>query len=300
MALAARDRAFCRNLTATTLRRLGQIDAMIEHCLERPLPARAARARDILRLGVAQLVFLSVPSHAAVDEAVRLAKGVTAGKHMALVNALLRRLSREGAALSTAQDAARLNTPDWLWQIWAQTYGDETCRKIAAAHLGEPPLDITVKRDPARWAARLGGIVLPTGSVRRALAGSITDLPGYSDGAWWVQDAAAALPVALLGTVAGLRVLDLCAAPGGKTAQLAAHGARVTAVDRSEGRMRRVAANPEPPWSRRRPRGRRCHEMASAGTGSTQYCSMLHAPEPGRSGDIPTSLTSSGRTMSNG
>ncbi|MFQ5985468.1 MAG: RsmB/NOP family class I SAM-dependent RNA methyltransferase [Alphaproteobacteria bacterium] len=242
-ALEARDRAFARAITTTALRRLGQIDALIDHGLEHPLPARAQPVRHILRLGVCQLLFLGTPAHAAVDTTVALAEEAGWGPYKKLVNAVLRRLDREGPRLRDGQDAARLNTPGWLWESWCRTYGAGRTRAIAAAHLAEPPLDISVKEDPVTWAARLDAAVLPTGSLRRGKTGAVAALPGYKDGAWWVQDAAAALPVRLLGPVAGKDVLDLCAAPGGKTAQLAAAGARVTAVDRSRTRLARLADN---------------------------------------------------------
>ena len=241
--LAGRDRALARNLVATTLRRLGQIDALIAHCLERPLPHSAAAANDLLRLGVCQLVFLETPPHAAVDTTVGLAQKRGQGPHKGLINAVLRRLADEGTGLAAAQDAPRLNTPSWLWESWNATYGAATCRRIAAAHLVEAPLDVTVKADAAIWGERLGGVVLATGGVRRPAGGRVETLPGYAEGTWWVQDAAAALPVKLLGDVEGRRVVDLCAAPGGKTAQLAAAGAEVTAVDRSPARVGRLREN---------------------------------------------------------
>jgi 16S rRNA (cytosine967-C5)-methyltransferase len=151
-ALAARDRAFARLLVATVLRRLGQIDALIAHCLNTPLPPRAAVVHDMLRLGVAQLLFLRTPAHAAVATTVDLAEARGFLSHKGLLNAVLRRLSTEGAALVELQDAPRLNTPDWLWQVWSRTYGEEGCRAIAAAHLKEAPLDLTVRGDPEGWA----------------------------------------------------------------------------------------------------------------------------------------------------
>ena len=243
--LDARDRAFARLLMATTLRRLGQIDALMAHCLETPLGAKAGRIRGILRLGICQLVFLGTAPHAAVDGAVSLV-----GRNRpfrGLVNAVLRRIARDGASggqsLAAGHDAARLNTPDWLWRAWTEAYGEAVARAIAEAHLATPPLDLTAKAEPAAWAARLDAQVLPGGSLRRPLGGAIEDLDGYRDGAWWVQDAAAALPARLLGDVAGETVIELCAAPGGKTAQLAAAGARVMAVDRDKGRLARLADN---------------------------------------------------------
>lgn len=240
--LAPRDRAFARALAATVLRRLGQIDAVVAACLQKPLTPKARAVGNVLRLGVAQLLFLGTPAHAAVAETVSLTQGRLA-PYTSLVNAVLRRVAREGSALLQGQDEARLNTPPWLWQSWEAAYGAEAARDIARAHLHEAALDLTVKGDAATWAATLGAELLPTGSLRYRGDATITELPGYADGAWWVQDAAAALPAKLLGAVRGRRVIDLCAAPGGKTAQLAAAGARVTAVDRSTGRMARLGGN---------------------------------------------------------
>jgi 16S rRNA (cytosine967-C5)-methyltransferase len=147
------------------------------------------------------------------------------------------------AAILGEQDASKLNTPAWLWQRWIRHYGEENVSRIAAAHLEEPLLDLSVKANAAAWAERLSGSLLPWGTVRLSAKGRIEDIEGYDEGAWWVQDAAAALPALLLGDVKGLRVADLCAAPGGKTAQLAAHGAHVTAVDISAPRLRRLQEN---------------------------------------------------------
>ncbi len=241
--LPARDRAFARLLVAMVLRRLGQIDALIAHCLNTPLPPRAAVVHDTLRLGIAQLLFLRTPPHAAVATSVDLAEARGFISHKGLVNAVLRRLSQEGAALVADQDAARLNTPAWLWRGWSEAYGEATTRAIALAHLKEAPLDLTVRGDVEHWRQALDATLLPTGTLRRSAGGAIMSLPGYAEGAWWVQDAAAAMPVLLFGDVEGLPVLDLCAAPGGKTAQLAAAGARVTAIDRSPRRLERLNAN---------------------------------------------------------
>ena len=242
-ALEARDRGFAHLMVATTLRRLGQIDALIAHCLGRPLPGAAHASRNLLRLGVAQLLFLGVAAHAAVDETVALARRVDGGGYKGLINAVLRRLAAEGEPLVKAQDAARLDTPDWLWRSWRAAYGEAACRAIAEMHLTEPPLDLTVKGDTEPWVARLGAERLQTGSLRCRSAGEVRALPGFEEGAWWVQDAAAALPARLLGEIAGRHVLDLCAAPGGKSAQLALAGAQVTAVDRSPGRLDRLTEN---------------------------------------------------------
>src|SRR5262249_14373429 len=153
------------------------------------------------------------------------------------------RIATEGKAALAGQDAAKLNTPAWAWDGWERIYGEATTRTLAEAHASEPPLDISVKGDAQKWASLLDAQLLPTGSLRRAPGGRIEDLAGYADGAWWVQDAAAALPVRLLGAVKGRTVIDLCAAPGGKTAQLAASGAKVVAVDHAFDRMKRVMTN---------------------------------------------------------
>jgi 16S rRNA (cytosine967-C5)-methyltransferase len=245
-ALAARDRGLVRRLLATLLRRLGQVDKLIETCLNRPLKRGHGDVRNLLRLGAVQLAFLDTPAHAAVSTTLNLATTPRLAGFKGLINALLRRIAREGAELIAKQDAARLNTPPWLWQSWAGAYGAAAARAIAEAHLSEPPLDLTLKEPAAieLWAARLEATPLPSGSLRLSPGrGEIAKLPGFEDGAWWVQDAAATLPVRLLGAVAGRRVVDLCAAPGGKTAALAASGALVTAVEVSPARLARLEAN---------------------------------------------------------
>jgi 16S rRNA (cytosine967-C5)-methyltransferase len=227
---------------STVLRRLGQIDAALDRFMRaRP---KAVRVHNLLRLGTAQLVFLDTPAHAAVAETVALATGPH-GYAKGLVNAVLRRLAREGTDGLACQDAARLNTPDWLWESWRSAYGEVVARALAEAHLAEPPLDLTVKADPQDWAARLSGERLYGNTVRRPAGGAIEDLPGYAEGAWWIQDAAAALPARLLGDLRGRSTIELCAAPGGKTAQLAAAGAAVTAVELSDRRADRLRRNLE-------------------------------------------------------
>jgi 16S rRNA (cytosine967-C5)-methyltransferase len=242
--LPPRDRALARAIVGTSLRRRGQLDHVLASFLERGMPANSGLLYPILLSGAAQLIFLKTPPHAAIDLAVRLAQwDPRARRYDKLVNAVLRRVARDGTRMAEGLDAARLNTRDWLWTRWVNSWGAARAERIGAAHLVEPPLDLTVKSDAEDWAARLGGRVLPTGSVRLLPKGRIEELDGFSAGAWWVQDAAAALPARLLGDVAGKRVADLCAAPGGKTAQLALAGASVVAVDASEPRLKRLAAN---------------------------------------------------------
>lgn len=194
-------------------------------------------------MGLAQLLFLRTPPHAAVATTVDLAEARGFLSYKGLVNAVLRRLSQEGSALLAVQDEGRLNVPVWLWRNWSEAYGEDIAHAIAIAHLHEAPLDISVRGDPELWRERLEAELLPTGTLRRQGGGAIANLPGYHEAAWWVQDAAAALPAKLLGDVAGEIVLDLCAAPGGKTAQLAAAGAKVIALDRSPRRVERLNTN---------------------------------------------------------
>jgi 16S rRNA (cytosine967-C5)-methyltransferase len=243
-AIATRDRALTRALAATALRRLGTLREILKAYLERGLPPGAPRVESILLIGAAQILWLDVPDHAAVDLSVRLAQADRNAKHFAkMVNAVLRRVAREKAELLQKFPPGSRDTPGWLMRRWSAAYGEERAGAIAAANAREAALDLTVKRDPEHWARVLEGRVLPTGSVRVIAHGPVSALPGYADGEWWVQDAAAALPARLLGDVRGRRVLDLCAAPGGKTAQLAHAGARVTAIDRSPARVARMREN---------------------------------------------------------
>ena len=236
--LEPRDRAFARLLTSTTLRRLGEINQALDLFVTERLPPKARAVSDALRLGACQLLFLGTPAHAAVGETVELVGrlGALAG-YKGLVNAVLRRLDRE----RPVTDPWR-NLPAWLAGSWVDAYGEPKARAIAASHLNEAPLDLSVKSDPELWAQRLGGEILATGSLRLPRgAGPVESLPGYEEGAWWVQDAAASLPARLLGRPR--HAIDLCAAPGGKTAELLARGSQVTAVDRSAPRLARLGDN---------------------------------------------------------
>jgi 16S rRNA (cytosine967-C5)-methyltransferase len=242
--LADRDRALMRRLVATILRRLGTLGHVLSRLLDRGIPTDAPRAQSALLIGAAQILWMDVPDHAAVDLSVRLVQSDRrAAKYAGLVNAVLRRCAREGQPLIDEVKSQTLDVPPWLLARWIAHYGETTARQIALALAHEPSLDITVKSDAAQWATRLHGETLPTGTVRTLLQGSVTMLPGFAEGEWWVQDAAAALPVRLFGDVTGKAIVDLCAAPGGKTAQLVQAGARVTAVDRSPTRMARLRDN---------------------------------------------------------
>jgi len=227
-----RDRAAAHRLAATALRRAGTLDAVLEPHLKRAPPDAV---RWILWLGAAGLLFLETPPHAAVGTAVDLARAQNLAPFAGLVNAVLRRVAEAGGAALETIDSPRLDTPDWLWASWGVH-----ARAIATAHQQEAPLDITMKPGVVPPP---GGDTLPNGSVRFPAGTRVTDLPGFEAGDFWVQDAAAALPARLLNVRPGERVADLCAAPGGKTAQLASAGARVLAVEQSAARLPRLREN---------------------------------------------------------
>lgn len=244
------NRGFARAMATMVLRRRGTLDYLISPYLDRPLPAKAVRVMDILRVSAAQSLFLGTPHHASVSLATDLCKErkETAG-YSKLVNAVARKLANTSKEKLDGLPT-RLDTPAWLWRSWERAYGPAIARQIATAHLAPAQLDITV-RDPSqsdKWADALGvkanRFNEQTASLRVIEAPpSITGLAGFSEGAWWVQDYSASLPVQLLGDLTGKTVIDLCAAPGGKTLQLAAAGAKVIAIDRAEGRMERVQQN---------------------------------------------------------
>lgn len=242
--LPERDRAFVRLLVLLTLRRMGQIDAALaQHITMKNTPPAVV---DILRLTAAQLWWLKTPAHAAVDSAVNLAEKRGQVKLKGLVNAVSRKLSAQPVP---ADNPAQI-LPQWLLQSWTQAYGADTVANMVRAQMMEPALDITVKSDAAEWAEKLQATVLPTGSLRRE-AGRVDAMAGYDEGAWWVQDAAAVLPtkllIAMLGAtgqdVRGKTIVDIGAAPGGKTAQLAAAGAKVIAVERNPDRAKLLREN---------------------------------------------------------
>ena len=227
-----RDRAAAHRLAATVLRRLGTLDAVLEPYLRKQPPEPV---RHILRIGTAGLLLLDTPEHAAVATAVELARSRGLAPFAGLVNAVLRRIATTGTVALTELDAARLDTPPWMWSSWGNN-----ARAIAVAHMHPAPLDLTLRPDADPPP---GAEILPTGSVRFPPGTAPESLEGFVHGAMWVQDAAAALPATLLAAQPGERVADLCAAPGGKTGQLAASGATVTAVERDASRMRRMEDN---------------------------------------------------------
>ena len=238
--LEPRDRAFARLIAATVFRRMGQIDAALKPYLkQKPGPFPHA----ILRCGAAQILFLKTAPHAAVGESVALLKRSSKTRaYSGMVNAVLRRVVDDGMK-HAVKVPPRANLPGWVRGTWESAYGRADMGRMAMQLTKEPPLDITVKSDAAGWAERLGGQVLAPHSVRLPSAGHVPSLEGFDAGEWWVQDLAASLPVVSLGDISGLTVLDMCAAPGGKTLQLASSGAIVTAIDRSEERLERVTEN---------------------------------------------------------
>ena len=225
-----RDRAASHRLAACVLRRAGSLDHVLAPFLRRDPPAPV---RQVLRIGAAQLLLLDTPAHAAVATAVALARSRGLAPFTGLVNAVLRRVAEAGAAALAAADGPRLDTPDWLWASWG-----EDARAIATAHATEAPIDLTLAGETPP-----GGMALPTGSIRFPAGTRVAELAGYATGAFWVQDAAAALPARLLAAQPGERVADLCAAPGGKAAQLAQAGAALIAIERDAKRLHRLEEN---------------------------------------------------------
>jgi 16S rRNA (cytosine967-C5)-methyltransferase len=243
-ALSDADRALTRAILTSALRHLPRIETAINSLIETPLPEGARALHHVLVVAATQILHLDVPAHAAVDLAVEQANRDPRNRRFAkLVNAVLRRMVREKEII-LAQTAAVSPVPAWFFDRLVRAYGEEQARLIAEAQLEPPALDLTVKAEPERWAEKLSGKVLPTGSVRLpAFEGSVTALAGFDDGEWWVQDAAASIPAKLFGELEGRTIADLCAAPGGKTAQLAAAGARVFAVEQSANRLARLKDN---------------------------------------------------------
>lgn len=231
MRLSPQDRAFARALAMVTLRRLGPIDRALDARLKREPPEPV---RDLLRLGLAQAFWLETPDFAAVDTTVALTPKPLRG----LVNAVLRGQLRDGIPRSEAEDLA----PPWLFARWRAGWGEDSAQAIARMIAEEPATDLSTRAAPSpELAAALEAEILPGDGLRTRRRGDLVTWPGFAEGDWWVQDAAAAIPARLLAPGPGLDVLDVCAAPGGKTFQLAAAGARVTALDRSAGRLVRLS-----------------------------------------------------------
>lgn len=244
--LEGRDRAFARAMASTALRYLGPIDAALATLLSRPLPDNGEGAQNLLRIGAAQIAILGTPIHAAVGATVEAAKSWRQTFPFAgLINAVLRRLSRESVALIQNPDPD-LILPGWLMARWRGIYGAQNAQILAKESLQEAPLDLTLK-DPqsaAHWAQELGAVIRPSGSLRlTAHSGTVTELPGFAQGAYWVQDETASVPAKLLRVKTDARVLDVCGAPGGKSLQLAAQGCRLTVLDQARPKLDKVKEN---------------------------------------------------------
>ncbi|KQV72983.1 RsmB/NOP family class I SAM-dependent RNA methyltransferase [Rhizobium sp. Root1220] len=243
-ALNEGDRALTRAILNTTLRHLPRIEAAISLLLDSPLPEGARALQHVLSVAAAQILYLDVPDHAAVDLAVEQANHDPRSRRFAKVaNAVLRRLGREKEDI-LAQISVISPMPDWFIERLEKSYGKQVARAISESQLEPAAIDLSVKSDAEGWARKLNGYVLPTGGVRlAAFAGGIPSLDGFEEGAWWVQDAAASIPARLFGDLTDKRVADLCAAPGGKTAQLILAGGTVVAVEQSENRIKRLRSN---------------------------------------------------------
>lgn len=236
--LAPADRARAGRLAGDTLRGLERADRLLRRHLHRTPPLHV---HDILRLGTVELC-AGGDAHGVVNELVGLVGAHRRhGRLKGLVNAVLRKIAAEGPQRWSELRVPRL--PRWLREPLVAAWGAGAVAAMEKAHFAGAPLDITARGDPAGTARRLGGALLPTGSIRLGDAAQVSALPGYAAGDWWVQDAAAALPARILAPRPGERVLDMCAAPGGKTLQLAAAGARVTALDISGRRLQRLRDN---------------------------------------------------------
>lgn len=237
-----RDRRFVRLLATTCLRRRGQIEKVLAPMIPRRPFGAQEHANLIMLMGAVQLLILKTGPHAAVDSTVELMRQQGFDRLTGMANAVMRRLTREGEALFEKTSATD-NLPDWMAQSWTEAYGAEKTAAIAALAMEVPTLDISVASDPEGWAEKLEGTLINNSTIRREFDGDPSKLPGFASGKWWVQDAAAALPATLLGDIAGKDVIDLCAAPGGKTAQLIAAGAQVTALDAARKRVDKLRRN---------------------------------------------------------
>lgn len=248
--LSHRDRAFCRQLVLLTLRRRAALRYLLGGLMDKPLSDGAERIALILEVGLAQILFMDTKDHAAVDQSVRLVKKLRGpvSQLSGLVNAVLRRSVRtRNDLLAELVELPAVNLPQDVFVRWVQHYNSPLLERFSAALTSLPPLDIRFKdketrdqslvNDPSAQA--LGELGL------RLTGGDIETLPGFEDGKWWVQDASAAIPATLFSLPENSRVLDMCAAPGGKTMQLAARGYMVTALDRSGKRLKRLDANLE-------------------------------------------------------
>ncbi|MEG8098757.1 RsmB/NOP family class I SAM-dependent RNA methyltransferase [Candidatus Liberibacter brunswickensis] len=242
--LSHRDQILVRAIVIATLRFLPRIDAILDFVLLSSLSKKKKYLRQLLRISIAQILYLDVADYAVVDLAVEQTKLDKKNQYFSkLVNSILRRVSREKVYL--LQYVENISCiPQWFKERLENFYGKEKTFAIAKSYISPIYIDLRVKSDIETWAHKLNAVILPTGGIRlRELKGSVSSLPGFSEGIWWVQDASSSIPVQLFGELKGLSVLDLCAAPGGKTAQLIVSGARVTALDISKRRLEKLRYN---------------------------------------------------------
>lgn len=270
------DKHFCRLLVLTVLRRYRQINKIIDLFLEKPLPEKRLKVRLILCLGIAQILYLETAPYAAVDVSVRLSRLLNQHPFSGFINGVLRNISRHKETIQ--EPDVLINLPDWLKESWDKFFSEEQIRRFVQTFVTEAPLDITVKENPALWAEKLNGeILFPTGTIRCVAHGNITALEGYETGAWWVQEASASIPAQLFPNLKDLHVADLCAAPGGKTAQLAAQGAYVDAFDISPHRLKRLEENMKRLQLEDRVRARQADVSQLIGT-RLYDCVLIDAP----------------------
>jgi 16S rRNA (cytosine967-C5)-methyltransferase len=244
MALSPADRGLLRAIINSALRHLPRIDAALDYLLDSPLPQGAKSLHHIFVVAIAQMVYLDIPDHSAVDLAVeQAARDPRTKRFVKLVNAILRRLGREKDEVRAHMDSVPV-IPAWYFKRLVKDYDEATAQRISDAQLTPSGIDVTVKANAAHWAELLNGKLLPNGGIRlENFEGAVSDLPGYEAGEWWVQDFAAVLPVLLMGDLTDQVVIDACAAPGGKTAQLVNAGAKVIALEQSANRLKRLNQN---------------------------------------------------------
>ena len=244
LVLEARDRSLARAIAVTALRYRRPIDQVISWAADRKPPRKARFLIHSLHVAMAQVLFMDIEDRAAIDLAVSaIGNDDRTRRFKSFANAILRRVSREKQDLLAKTVATTPLLPQWMEKMLRSDHGKEKLARISAMVAHEPFVDISVKSDPKHWAEKLGGFVLPTGSVRLMNRDAIHQLAGYEEGEWWVQDAAASVPARLIESGRPLTVLDLCAAPGGKTAQLVQAGHEVTAVEISKPRIVRLEQN---------------------------------------------------------
>lgn len=237
--IAPKDRGLARMIAYTALRHNTELDLLIEKFVDTEI--FTPQVTLFIKVGLTQIVYLDIPDHAAVSETINGVFG-KALPSKGMINAVLRRGVEQGRDIIQSHHDI-INLPKYLWRSWVNTYGEKPARQMLKSLQHQAPVDISVTSNPKKWAEKLNGTLLPTGGVRLGKVGTVTKLEGFEDGHWWVQDIAAQIPVHIMGDITGRTVIDLCAAPGGKTSQLLARGATVIAVDHNAFRLQRLQQN---------------------------------------------------------